>query len=119
MSQSDFDPGELLTRGSVVRRLRSAAGHLRGVAGMVEGGADCGSVLRQVLAVQAALREINRLMLRHHLGECLRQELTVVTMDPTAGDQWVAEVVNLYELNRRLLPRHAGARLPDHDGRRG
>jgi DNA-binding FrmR family transcriptional regulator len=100
MPQSDFDPGELQT--NLVRRLRSAAGHLRGVAGMVEGGADCGSVLRQELAVRAALREINRLMLRHHLNECLRQELTAVTLDPTAGEQWVAEVVDLYERNRRL-----------------
>jgi DNA-binding FrmR family transcriptional regulator len=108
MSQSDFDPGELQT--NLMRRLRSAASHLRGVAGMVEGGADCGSVLRQVLAVQAALREINRLMLRHHLGECLRQELTVVTMDPTAGDQWVAEVVNLYELQRHSF---SGLGRPD------
>jgi len=98
MPQSDLDPGDLQTRGSLVRRLRSAAGHLGGVAGMVEDGADCESVLRQVLAVQAALREVNRLMIRHHLGECLQQELTAVTMDNSAGERWMAEIVNLYKL---------------------
>jgi DNA-binding FrmR family transcriptional regulator len=101
MAQPDRDPGDLQTRGSVTRRLRSAAGHLQGVAGIVEGGADCESVIRQVLAVQAALREINRLMIRHHLGECLQQELTAMTVDPTAGEQWAAEIAKLYELSRR------------------
>jgi DNA-binding FrmR family transcriptional regulator len=102
MSQADFNHGDLQT--NVVKRLRSAAGHLQGVVGMVEEGADCDSVLSQVFAVQAALREINRLMIRYHLSECLQQELAAVTKDPSASDRWVAEIVNLYELERRSLP---------------
>jgi CsoR family transcriptional regulator, copper-sensing transcriptional repressor len=99
MVRSERDAGDLQT--NRVRRLRSAAGHLGGVAGLVERGSDCDSVLRQVLAVQAALHEINRLILQHHLGECLQQDLAAVTMDPTAGERWMAEIVSLYELSRR------------------
>jgi DNA-binding FrmR family transcriptional regulator len=99
MPQSDFDPGEL--QSNLVRRLRSAAGHLQGVASMVERDADCESVLHQALAVQAALREINRLMLERHLTQCLRQRLPAAALDADAGEQWAAEIVSLYELNRR------------------
>ena len=67
MPHADFDSGVL--KAKLGQRLRSAEGHLRGIAGMVERGADCESVMRRVLAVQASLREINRLMLRHHLGQ--------------------------------------------------
>jgi DNA-binding FrmR family transcriptional regulator len=101
MPQSDFDPSEWQTRGSVVRRLRTSAGHLQGVASMVERGADGESVLQQVLAVQAALREINRLMLRHHLDECLQRELVAVPLDAAAGERWVARIISLYECQQR------------------
>ena len=99
MPQSDHDPDELQT--NLVRRLRTSAGHLQGVASMVERGADCESVLHQVLAVQAALREINRLMLRHHLHECLQRELVTVSLDAAAGERWVARVISLYECQQR------------------
>ncbi len=86
---------------NLVQRLRSAEGHLHGVAGMVERGDDCECVLRQIMAVQAALRQVNQLMLRHHLAECLGQELPAAVSDPAASERWVAEVISLYELNRR------------------
>jgi|SRR5579859_1041824 len=97
MFQSDFEGSESQTRDSVVRRLRSAAGHLQGVAGMVERQADCESVLLQLSAVQAALREVNRLMLRHHLDECLGQELAAIPMDAAAGERWAAKIISLYD----------------------
>ena len=99
MPQSDLDPGEL--QANLVRRLRSAAGHLQAVASMVERGADCESVLHQVLGVQAALREINRLMLRHHLDECLQRELVAVPLDAAAGERWAARIISLYKCQQR------------------
>lgn len=49
----------------LVLRLRSAEGHLRGIIGMIEADADCQDIVLQVLAVQGALREVNRLVTRH------------------------------------------------------
>ena len=98
---SDLVPADWQTRGSVVRRLRSAAGHLNGVAGMVERNTDCESVLHQLLAVQAAIREIDRLILRHHLGECLQGELPTLPSDAAAGERWMAKIIKLYELQQR------------------
>ena len=47
---------QLETQVEVIRRLRSAEGHLKAVIGMVEAGEPCELVLRQLGAVQAALR---------------------------------------------------------------
>jgi DNA-binding FrmR family transcriptional regulator len=99
------DPASDDLQGNILRRLRSAAGHLNGITGMIESSADCESILSQVLAVQAALREINRLLLRHHLDACLRPELAGVTMDRAAGERWMAEIVALYGLQQRSYAR--------------
>ncbi len=100
MSRGEIGNGAYQT--NLVRRLRSAEGHLRGVAAMVERGGDCESILHQVLAVQAALVQIQRLILRHHLAECLGQEFPEAAIDPAASERWVAEVISLYELNRQV-----------------
>lgn len=41
-------------------RLRSAQGHMRAIAEMIDGDADCIDILRQVSAVRGAIRAINR-----------------------------------------------------------
>lgn len=81
-------------RAELVRRLHCAEGHLRGIAAMVEGGADCESVIRQTRAVRAALREVDRLMIRQHLQNCLR------SLADEATEQMLDEVVRLYQLTR-------------------
>ena len=61
---NEFQPGMAL-------RLRSAAGHLNAVIGMVERQAPCDEVLHQLCAVQAALDAARRQI----LGEQLRFQL--------------------------------------------
>ena len=78
----------------LIRRLRCAEGHLQGVAAMIERGEDCGSVLHQILAMQGALREVNRLLLKHHLEVCLRERLQ--GSDISAREKCLDEVVSLY-----------------------
>lgn len=63
---------------------------------MVEQGADGASLLRQVIAVQGALREVNRLLLKHHLDTCVRAQLHAP--DRRARESALAEVVVLYRL---------------------
>lgn len=79
-------------------RLRCAEGHLRGIVAMIEGGADCRSVIHQIGAVQGALREVNRLIVTHHLTACLGELLDNTDLDPAAREHYLAEVVSLYEL---------------------
>jgi hypothetical protein len=45
-----------------VRRLHCAEGHRCRVALTVEGQAECENILHQLIAVRAALREVNRLL---------------------------------------------------------
>jgi len=83
-------------RPDLVRRLRSAEGHVRGIIGMIETGADCQDILRQTLAVQGALRVVNNLLLKHHLNDCLRAELW--DADPQVREHALNTVVELYDL---------------------
>ena len=87
------------TRADLLRRLYCAEGHLRSIARMIEGGTDCASILHQTLAVRAALGEINRRLVKHHLATCLREGLNAA--DPAARQRCLAEVVSLYELSAR------------------
>jgi DNA-binding FrmR family transcriptional regulator len=86
----------LVTKADLVRRLRCAEGHLRGITAMVERGADCESLVSQTLAVQAALGKVNRLILKYHLETCLREPIT--NTDISARNRRLSEIVALYQL---------------------
>jgi DNA-binding FrmR family transcriptional regulator len=95
---------EAALKADLLQRLSSAEGHLRGIAGMVERGADCESVVRQTLAVQAALRQITHLALRHHLEHCVPQRLTGASGDSAAREQCLSEITALYRMLGGRLP---------------
>ena len=82
-------------KADIARRLRCAEGHLRGVAVMVERGENCESVVRQLLAVQGALREVNRLLLKHHLDVCLREQFQQSNL--VFRERYMDEIVALYQ----------------------
>jgi len=54
-----------------LRRLKTVEGHIRGIERMVEDGAYCIDVIRQIQAVQAALSKVSTLVLNEHLNSCL------------------------------------------------
>jgi uncharacterized protein len=60
------------TRLKVVRRLRNAEGHLRGVLRMLDEEQPCMAVLQQTQALQGSLKQINLLLISSHLENCLR-----------------------------------------------
>ncbi len=80
----------------LARRLRCAEGHLRAIAGMIETDADCQAVLQQMVAVQGALGEVNRRLVKHYLDDCLSTNLHA--SDPALRECALEEVVALYEL---------------------
>lgn len=56
---------------SIINRLKITEGHLRKVREMVEKDAYCIDVLHQSQAVEAALKEIDSLILNNHLNTCV------------------------------------------------
>ena len=55
----------------IIHRLKIAEGHLKKVREMVEKDAYCIDVLHQSQAVEAALKEIDSLVLSNHLNTCV------------------------------------------------
>ena len=62
-------------KNQVVKRLKIAEGHLRKVTSMMENNVYCIDVLHQSQAVQAALKEIDNLILQNHLNTCVADSI--------------------------------------------
>ena len=60
----------------ILNRLRSAAGHLNGIAKMVEDDRYCIDVLTQISAIQAALDKVGLGLLDGHARHCMREGAT-------------------------------------------
>lgn len=82
------------SKADLLRRLHCAEGHLRGVAAMIEREEDCENIVHQLLAVQGALREVNRRLLNHHLEVCLQQP--GLEPDLVFRKRYLADIVALY-----------------------
>jgi DNA-binding FrmR family transcriptional regulator len=77
-----------------VKRLRSIEGHVRGVERMVEDGAYCIDVIRQIQAVEAALKKLSLGILNDHLHSCL---ITAVQgEDASERERVLREVAEVY-----------------------
>jgi len=79
---------------SALLRLKNAEGHLRGVERMVEEGAYCIDIIRQIQAVQAALNKISVSILEEHLNSCL---ITAVRgEDPDERERVLKEIADVF-----------------------
>ncbi len=84
----------------VLNRLKSVEGHVRGVERMVEDGAYCIDVIRQIQAVQAALNKINSMILDNHLNTCL---ITAVRgEDPAERERVLTEIAEVFETSQKV-----------------
>jgi CsoR family transcriptional regulator, copper-sensing transcriptional repressor len=78
----------------VIRRLKTAEGHLRGIQRMVEEDAYCIDIIRQVQAVQSALSRVNSEILDGHLNSCL---ITAVRgEDPEERERVLKEISEVF-----------------------
>ena len=57
--------------GDVIERLRRLEGQVRGIERMVRDDRYCVDILIQLAAVQGALQEVERILLRAHLQTCV------------------------------------------------
>jgi len=62
-------------RPEVLRRLKRAEGHLRSVVAMIETDRPCAEVAQQLHAVEAAVRNAKRMLIRDHIDHCLDSHL--------------------------------------------
>lgn len=74
---------------AVLNRLKTVRGHLDGILRMVDEGAYCVEIMKQISAVQASLERANRLVLKNHLETCFSEAV----MDGR-GDAAIAELVD-------------------------
>jgi DNA-binding FrmR family transcriptional regulator len=80
---------------AVLRRLKTAEGHVRGIQRMVDEGAYCIDVIRQIQAVQAALNKVSAEILDQHLNSCL---ITAVRgEDPEERERVLKEITDVFE----------------------
>ncbi len=57
----------------IVKRLKRAEGHLRSVIDMIEGGRPCLDISQQLHAVEKAISQAKRTLIRDHLDHCLEE----------------------------------------------
>lgn len=95
---------------SVVNRLKTARGHLAGVVTMVESGAYCPDVMKQLAAVQGLLEGASRLVLRRHLETCVAQ-----AMREGRVEEIVDELMETLKFDRQVF-RPAPADSADRPG---
>ena len=56
---------------AVLNRMARLIGHMQSVRRMVEDGRDCSEVLLQLSAVDAALKNVGKIILKEHLEHCI------------------------------------------------
>ena len=77
------------------KRLKNIAGHVQGIARMLENEAYCIDVIRQIQAVQAALNKVNAIILDGHLNSCL---ITAVQgEDPADRERVLSEISDVFQ----------------------
>jgi CsoR family transcriptional regulator, copper-sensing transcriptional repressor len=83
-----------------IRRLKTAEGHLRGIQRMVEEGAYCIDVIRQIQAVQSALNKVSAEILDQHLNSCV---ITAVRGDdPSERERVLKEITDVFQASNKV-----------------
>ena len=65
------DPHIHQSHPEILKRLRRADGHLRGVIEMIEAGRPCLDVAQQLHAVERAVCEAKKVLVHDHIDHCL------------------------------------------------
>lgn len=81
----------------VLNRLKTVRGHLDGIIRMVESGAYCVDLMKQISATQASLERANRIVLRNHLETCFSEAI-----QSGSGNAAIAELVDAVKFNPAL-----------------
>jgi CsoR family transcriptional regulator, copper-sensing transcriptional repressor len=83
----------------ILRRAHIAAGHLDGVAKMIERDEYCIDVIRQIQAVQSSLNRLSAKILENHLNTCVTT--AVRGNDPDAREKVLGEISEVFQAANR------------------
>ncbi len=85
---------------TVLRRLKTVEGHLRGVTRMVEEDAYCIDVIRQIQAIEAALNKVSSKILEEHLNSCV---ITAIQgNDQKERERVLKEISEVFEMSAKV-----------------
>ena len=85
---------------SMIRRLKTVEGHLRGVIRMVEEDAYCIDVIRQIQAIEAALNKVSSIILEDHLNSCV---ITAIQgNDKKERERVLKEITEVFEMSTKV-----------------
>ena len=85
---------------TVLRRLKTIEGHLKGIVRMVEEDAYCIDVIRQIQAVEAALNKVSAQILEEHLNSCV---ITAIRGDSEKERERVLkEIAEVFEMGNKV-----------------
>jgi uncharacterized protein len=59
------------THPEIVKRLKRADGHLRGIVAMIDAGRPCLDIAQQLHAVEKAIAQAKKALIQDHLDHCL------------------------------------------------
>ncbi len=60
----------------IAKRLARVAGHAAGLKRMWDEGAECDDMLTQISAVRAAIDQVGKAILDHHIDHCVTEAIT-------------------------------------------
>lgn len=80
----------------MIRRLKIIEGQIRGLQEMVQKGTYCIDIITQTSAVKQGLSNIEDMLMEHHLGHCVVDQIKHGT-----SDKAVDEVLKVYKLKRK------------------
>jgi DNA-binding FrmR family transcriptional regulator len=86
-------------KAATVNRLKSIAGHVNGIAAMVEQDRYCIDVIKQIQAAEAALAKVSQIILDKHLHTCLTT--AVRGDDPDERERVLAEISDVFSVKDR------------------
>jgi len=80
-------------------RLKSVLGHVDGVIRMLEREEYCIDVIKQVAAIEVALKKVSAVLLKNHLDTCVA--VAINEKSPTVRTRVVRELLEIFQTNKR------------------
>lgn len=93
-------------RAEAASRLRQLRAQLDEIINGLSDPAPCPPVLRRIDAIQDQLHAIQRVLVRHHLKECLQR--AAQAPDAAAAQQVLADIQELYAVRREVSDAQGG-----------
>ena len=87
-------------KSEALQRVKSIAGHVKGIEKMLENDAYCIDVIKQIQAVDAALNKVSGLLLEGHLHSCV---ITAVRgEDVLERERVLDEIADVFEASAKI-----------------